>query len=168
MPTSEGYSLLFDVFVLGQRVRHLMAAGMADAPLRPEEYAVYSVVFEEEAVSPTAMAAALSMPLTTVADHVRVMESRGHARRIPNPRDGRSYLLVLTASGRTAHRETNRSFEGVHAAFSAALPGGERAAREELAKLLDAADHAARTLAGAAQDLTTQAGGGSTSRFSSC
>ena len=149
MPPSEGYSLLFDVFVLGQRVRHLMALGMADAPLRAEEYAVYSVVFEEEAVTPTAMATTLSMPLTTVADYVRLMESRGHVRRMANPRDGRSYLLVLTASGRKAHRDTNRSFERVHAAFSEAIPGGERAARQELAKLLEAAEVAAAAVSAA-------------------
>jgi DNA-binding MarR family transcriptional regulator len=148
-PPSDGYSLLFDVFVLGQRVRHLMAIGLADAPLRSEEYAVYSVVFEEEAVTPTAMAATLSMPLTTVADYVRLMESRGHVRRIANPRDRRSYLLVLTASGRKAHRDTNRAFERVHAAFSSAIPGGERAVRRELAKLLSAAEHASLELADA-------------------
>ena len=149
MPRSEGYSLLFDVFVLGQRVRQLVAAGLADAPLRPEEYAVYSVVFEEEAVSPTAMATTMSMPLTTVADYVRLMESRGHARRIPNPRDGRSYLLVLTASGRRAHRETNRFFERVHAAFSTALPDGGVAARRNVADLLEAAESAALALSSA-------------------
>jgi DNA-binding MarR family transcriptional regulator len=149
MPPSEGYSLLFDVFVLVQRIRNLMAKGMADAPLKPEEYAVYSVVFEEEAVTPTSMAATLSMPLTTIADYVRTMESRGHVRRMPNPKDGRSYLLVLTASGRKAHRDTNRSFERVHAAFSAAIQGGDRAARAELAKLLEAAEVAALAVSGA-------------------
>jgi DNA-binding MarR family transcriptional regulator len=77
------------------------------------------------------------------------MESRGHARRIPNPADGRSYLLVLTASGRKAHRDTNRSFEVVHSALSAALPGGDREARRDLAKLLDAVAKASRTLSAA-------------------
>ena len=145
----EGYSLLFDVFVLGQRVRQLMTAGLAGAPLKPEEYAVYSVVFEDEAVSPTSMAAKMSMPLTTVADYVRLMESRGHVRRIPNPHDGRSYLLVLTASGRKAHRDTNRSFERVHRALSAALPHGERHARRELASILQATERASEQLAAA-------------------
>jgi DNA-binding MarR family transcriptional regulator len=143
----DGYSLLFDIFFLGQRIRQLMAAEMADAPLRPEEYAVCSTVFEEEAVPPTAMAALLSMPLTTVVDYVRLMESRGHARRMRNPRDGRSYLVVLTAAGRRAHRETNLVFERVHRAFVSALPHGERAARAELAQLLQAAEQASRDLA---------------------
>jgi DNA-binding MarR family transcriptional regulator len=145
MPTPAGsgtYSLFFDVFVLGQRIRQLLTTHMQKAPLRTEEYAVYSVVFEEEAVAPTAMAAVLSMPLTTIADHVRLMEARGHVRRVPNPRDGRSYLLVLTAAGRRAHRETHDQFEQVYERFVAALPRGERAARAHLSQLLDAAQEA--------------------------
>ena len=51
-PRHTTYSLFFDVFVLGQRVRELLAATMATSPLRPDEYAIYSVVFEDEAVSP--------------------------------------------------------------------------------------------------------------------
>ncbi|HXJ63468.1 MAG TPA: hypothetical protein VNN79_06915 [Actinomycetota bacterium] len=145
--TTESYSLLFDVFVLGQRIRQLLGEAMRDAPLRPEEYAVYSVVFEEEAVSPTAMAATLGMPLTTLADHVREMERRHHVRRIPNPRDGRSYLLVLTASGRHVHHETHASFSRAYAAVVEGLPrGGERRARQELAALLAATERAASVL----------------------
>ena len=141
------YSLLFDVFVLGQRVHQLLSTSMKTAELRPEDYAVYSVVFEEEAVSPTAMAAELSMPLTTVVDYVRVMESRGHCRRIPNPRDGRSYLVVLTAAGLRAHREANAQFERAYRRFVAALPHGEAPARAHLAELLDAAERAIENLA---------------------
>jgi DNA-binding MarR family transcriptional regulator len=132
-------SLLFDAFVLGQRIRRFLSAAMASSPLRPEEYAVYSVVFEREAVSPTSMAEALGMPLTTVAEHVRSMEDRGHVRRMSNPADGRSYLLVLTAAGLRAHREANALFEAAYERFLAELPRGERAARAALRPLLDAA-----------------------------
>jgi DNA-binding MarR family transcriptional regulator len=145
-PRSSTYSLLFDVFVLGQRVRELLRISMSGAELRPEEYAVYSVVFEEEAASPTTMAAVLSMPLSTVVDHVRVMESRGHVRRIDNPRDRRSYLVTLTAEGLRAHREANRVFEQAYARFVAALPEGEDVARVHLEELLEAAQRAIAAL----------------------
>jgi DNA-binding MarR family transcriptional regulator len=150
-PVTTTYSLLFDVFVLNQAVRRLLNAAMADSPLRPEEYAVYSVVFEEEAVSPTAMATRLGMPLTTVAEYVREMEARGDARRVPNPRDGRSYLLVLSAAGLAAHREANRRFERAYAALVEALPEGEGPARRALADLLAAAQAAAAVQTGARQ-----------------
>jgi DNA-binding MarR family transcriptional regulator len=132
-------SLLFDAFVLGQRIRRFLTTAMASSPLRPEEYAVYSVVFERESISPTSMAEALGMPLTTVAEHVRAMEERGHVRRMSNPADGRSYLLVLNAAGLRAHREANVLFEAAYARFVDALPRGERAARAAMRPLLDAA-----------------------------
>jgi DNA-binding MarR family transcriptional regulator len=147
LPRHTTYSLFFDLYVLGQRTRALLAAAMATSPLRPEEYATYSVVFEDEAVSPTAMAAQLSMPLTTVVDAIRTMEARGHVRRIPNPRDGRSYLVVLTGEGLRAHAEANRRFEVGYQAFVAELPEGEAAAQAEVAKLLGAAERALRTAA---------------------
>ena len=98
-PEWNTYSLLFDLFVANQAVGRLLADAMRDGPLTPADYAIYSVVFEEEAVSPTTMAARLGMPLTTVIDQVRLMERRGHVRRHRNPADGRSFLVVLTGEG---------------------------------------------------------------------
>jgi MarR family transcriptional regulator, temperature-dependent positive regulator of motility len=142
LPRQTTYSLFFDLFVLLQRVHELLATAMATSPLTPEEYATYSVVFEDEALSPTALAAQLSKPLTTVVDDLREMEARGHARRMPNPRDGRSYLVVLTGEGGRAHAEASRRFEVAYRAFASALPDGEAAARAEVATLLGAAERA--------------------------
>ena len=147
LPRRTTYSLFFDLFVLGQRVRELLGSAMAASPLTPTEYATYSVVFEDEAVSPTTLAAQLSMPLTTVVDDIREMEERGHLRRMANPRDGRSYLVVLTGEGLRAHAEANRRFEVAYRAFVAALPDGEAAAQREVAKLLSAAERASRVTA---------------------
>jgi DNA-binding MarR family transcriptional regulator len=136
-------SLFFEVFVLGQAVRRLLAAAMAGGPLSPEEYAVYSAVFEGEGVTPTAMAATLSMPLTTVMDWVVLMERRGHARRRPHPRDGRATLVTLTTAGLGAHREANRRFEAAYRAFLEALPHDEVASRSILMAIRTAAIEAA-------------------------
>jgi DNA-binding MarR family transcriptional regulator len=146
VPRRTTYSLFFDIYVLGQRVRELLVVAMAGSPLRPEEYAIYSVVFEDEAVSPTPMAAQLSMPLTTVVDAIRTMEQRGHVRRIPNPRDGRSYLIVLTGDGLRAHAEANERFEIGYQAFVAELRDGESVTRLEIAKLLSAAERVKQAL----------------------
>jgi DNA-binding MarR family transcriptional regulator len=150
-------SLLFDVFVLGQRIRRLLTAAMASSPLRPDEYAVYSEIFEREAVSPTALAAAIGMPPTTVGEYIRSMEARRHVRRIPHPRDGRSYVLVLTAAGLQAHREANRSFEQAYRLFVEGLPQGEAAARLALQGLLQAAERA-EALTGPGPQARTRSG----------
>ncbi len=141
-------SLFYEVFVLGQAVKRLLETAMADGPLRPEEYAVYSVVFEAESVTPTAMAAALAMPLTTVMDWVVLMERRGHARRRPHPTDGRASLVTLTADGLRAHREANRRFEQAYRVLLGSLPTDQRVLRDALVTLREATLRASARLGG--------------------
>lgn len=142
-------SLLFDVFALGQAVGRLLAAAMRDGPLTPSEYAVYSAVFELEAATPTQLSARLGMRLTTFMDQLRLLESRGHARRVPHPTDGRSYKVVLTSGGREAHLASNRRFEEADRAIRAHLRASapEDAAQVCLRTIRDAAEAALRDVA---------------------
>lgn len=148
MSEQPGTSILFDVFALSQAVGRLLAAAMRDGPLTPSEYAVYSAVFELEAASPTQLAARLGMRLTTFMDQLRLLEARGHARRIAHPTDGRSYRVVLTAAGREAHRAANRRFEVAARVFGTCLPDGEAAAKAGLLAVRTAAEAALAELAG--------------------
>jgi DNA-binding MarR family transcriptional regulator len=148
-------SVLFDVFALGQQVRTLVATALAGSGLRPDEYAVYSVVFEARSVTMTELARELGMPVTTAADFVRAMRERGHVRRTQHPTDSRAYLLSLTAAGLRAHRKASLAFQQTHAAFVQALkPASEEAVRATLRQLMDAASTAAdatRTSSGRAR-----------------
>jgi len=147
--SAERTSILFDVFALGQRVRTLLQTAMRDAPLRPDEYAAYSVLFESGTITMTRMARELGMPVTTAADYVRAMRARGHVRREANPADQRSYLLALTPAGTGAHREANRLFERAYRALVAELgPLDEAATRVTLQRLAASAERATRTLNG--------------------
>ena len=135
-------SLLFEVFALNQAVGRFLAEAMRDGPLTPAEYAVYSAMFELESGTPTGLAARLGMRLTTFMDQLRLIEARGHARRLPNPTDRRSYRVVLTADGLAAHRVANRLFERAYDGFVDALDGGEVQPRQVLRAMRDAADRA--------------------------
>ena len=104
-------SLLFDLFVLNQRVRRLLSLALADVTLRADEYAVYSLLFEQGPLTATEMARRMGMPLTTLLDYLRAMEGRRHLRRDPHPRDGRAQQLSLTLSGTAEHRRTNIAWE---------------------------------------------------------
>jgi DNA-binding MarR family transcriptional regulator len=139
-------SLLFEVFALNQAVARFLRDAMRDGPLTPAEFAVYSAVFELEAAAPTRIAARLGMSLTTFMDQLRVMEARGHARRVDHPSDRRSYRLVLTAEGLAAHRAANRSFEAAYDAFAAALGEDEEGPKRVLQALRQAAEDAGRRL----------------------
>ena len=153
-PGALDTSLLFDVFALNQAIARLLGEAMRDAPLTSGEYAIYSAIFELEATSPTRIAARLGMRLTTFMDHLRSIEGRRHARRVPHPTDRRSYRVVLTTDGLAAHRASNRAFEAGYRAFEDALGDGHvdgeggASARAVLRRLREAADRAAR--AGAA------------------
>lgn len=50
-------------------------------------------------VSPTDVSRASGVPVTTLRDNVRRLVERGLVVRVPNPDDGRSYLLVPTRKG---------------------------------------------------------------------
>jgi DNA-binding MarR family transcriptional regulator len=133
-------SLLFDVFVLGQRTKELVETAMKDAGLRPDEYAAYSVVFELGPITLTAMARELGMPVTTVAGYVRAMEARAHLRKAPHESDGRARALSLTASGLRTHRRASRSFERAHQALASSMDLHEDDARATLQALVRAAE----------------------------
>jgi DNA-binding MarR family transcriptional regulator len=145
-------SLLFDVFASSQRVKSLLTAAMADSPLTPEEYAVYSGVFEFGPIAPTELAAVVGLPPTTLSHYVVAMRERSHIAEWRNPLDGRSRKLTLTETGLAAHRAANRVFERAYGLFAArvadqdqvkaALEAVERAAAEALDELAPPARHA--------------------------
>jgi DNA-binding MarR family transcriptional regulator len=132
-------SMLFDVFVLNQRLRALLGKALSASELRSDEYAVYSVLFEHGSLTPTQMAGLMAMPVTTTLDYVRAMEARGHVTRTRNPADGRSYVLALTTEGYGAHRRTNAAWNVAVARLEGALGRPVAEVREALHALDDAA-----------------------------
>jgi DNA-binding MarR family transcriptional regulator len=152
MTDALGTSLLFDVFALNQAVGRFLAEAMRDGPLTPAEYAVYSAIFELEAATPTQLAGRLGMRLTTFMDQLRLVEGRGHARRLPHPSDRRSYRVTLTTAGLEAHRGANRLFELAHRDFVEALPEGEESAQRALETVRHAADRARARARAAVED----------------
>ena len=147
MPNESRLSLLFDLFATEQRVRTLVVRAMADAPLRPDEYAVYSVLFDEGPHAPSRLAQRVGMPPTTMSHYVRAMLQRGHADRRTDPDDRRSYRLALTDAGRLVHAESGRAFHEAHRRFMAALAVDEEGARAGLAAIGEAAVVAEAALA---------------------
>jgi DNA-binding MarR family transcriptional regulator len=140
---------VYALFVANQRVRALLAIAMRDAPIRSDEYGVYSAVFMARSLTPTQLARSTGMPLTTVADYIRTMADRGHLVRRPNPADGRSVLLSLSPAGeetvrdimpvftqavRTIYDELTTSNEEVTAALEALAAATERATQRILAE----------------------------------
>jgi DNA-binding MarR family transcriptional regulator len=147
-------SLLFHLFATEQRVRTLVTSAMADGGLRPDEYAVYSVLFDEGPHAPTDLARRVGMPPTTMSHYVRAMLERHHVEREIVASDRRSYRLRLTASGLAAHARASRAFAEADRRFMAALEVDPAHATEVLGSIGLAADRATAELAADTMEAT--------------
>ena len=139
-------SLLFDFFVASQRLRRVLAEGLAESGMRPDEYAVYSLLFEKGPLTATEMAALLGMPVTTVLDYAREMSAAGHVVRTAHPFDGRAVQLSLNRAGVAAHRRANAQWEPVRRTIEDELEVSVLAVRRSLRALDRAADRAGTQL----------------------
>lgn len=147
-------SLLFELYAASRAAGELVRAAMVDAPLTPEEYAVYSVLFDEGPHAPTELARRTGMPPTSMSHFVKAMLERGHAERAPFPEDRRSYRIVLTESGLRAHAESSAPFQEANDRFIRALAVDEEEARATLRTIGRAATVGRERLTADATDAT--------------
>jgi DNA-binding MarR family transcriptional regulator len=135
-------SLLYDFFVTAQRLKRVLADAMSESGLRPDEYAVYSLLLERGPLTATQMAEYLGMPLTTVLDYIRSMTAAGHVVRTAHPFDGRATELSLSRAGLRAQRRANAHWEVVRKQIEENLPVAIKDIRRALRALDDSVDSA--------------------------
>ena len=92
--------MLLELFQSSLLLNRLIARELAAVGLRAELFGLLTVIRALGPVTPTTLSQETGIALTTLSDHVQTLVDRGHVRREPNPRDGRSYLVALTPSGR--------------------------------------------------------------------
>jgi DNA-binding MarR family transcriptional regulator len=98
------------LFALAQQQSSLLHHAMADRPLQPAEFAVYSALRLSQPTTPTQLAATLGMKATTLSSMLVRMAKNGHLKRRRNPADGRSVVLSLSPAGIRATEESFTSF----------------------------------------------------------
>jgi len=98
------------LFALAQQQSSLLHHAMADRPLQPAEFAVYSALRLSQPTTPTQLAATLGMKATTLSSMLVRMAKNGHLKRRRNPADGRSVVLSLSPAGVRATEESFTSF----------------------------------------------------------
>ena len=103
-------TIFFDVFWTHQMRKRLLEAALADVELPPDDYPLYVLIGAEGPWTPTGLAERLLMPLSTVVFRAKRLERRGHAERVPNPDDRRSFLLRLTPEGRRVLEQARPAF----------------------------------------------------------
>ena len=118
-------NLLFPLFVTGQLSSVLLGRAIKASKLTPNEFAVLSIIAVFEPIVPTELAQRAGMPATTLSDYIARFTARRLVKRAPNPDDGRSYLLSLTADGR---RRNSSALEGLRSFESRDLGAPRRRA----------------------------------------
>jgi DNA-binding MarR family transcriptional regulator len=84
-------------------------------------------------VAPSAISSASGVPMTTLRDNIQRLVDRKLIRRVPNPQDGRSYLLKPTARGNATLRAADPLLLEAYLELERQLPRH----REEYERMLD-------------------------------
>jgi len=145
MPRRADVSLLFDLFVASQRVRRVLADGMAGAGMRADEYAVYSLLFMHGPMTATEMTRHLGLPLSTVLDYLKAIDAAGHLERVRHPDDARAVQLALNSKGIRAQVRANERWEVVRKQIEGSLRMPKAEVRAALRALDEAAAEALET-----------------------
>ena len=113
--------------------------------MRPDEYAVYSLLSDRGPLTATEMAGFLAMPLTTVLDYLKDMTEAGHVVRTSHPFDGRAVQVSLNRSGISAQKRTHAHWDVVRKQIEDGLPS-VTSVRKALRALDDSVEKAGRRL----------------------
>jgi DNA-binding MarR family transcriptional regulator len=77
-----------------------------------------------DAVTPLALARIFQVPKTTMTHTLKVLEERGLITMQPNPRDGRSKVVILQDAGRVWHGQAIRLVAARNSSLRARVPEG--------------------------------------------
>ncbi|MEO6703493.1 MAG: MarR family winged helix-turn-helix transcriptional regulator [Jatrophihabitantaceae bacterium] len=133
------------LFALAQQQSNLLQQAMAEAPLPPTEFAVYSALRLMQPTTPTQPASTLGMKASTLSSMLVRMARNGHLKRRRNPADGRSVVLSLSPSGIRATEACFASFSIAIEAFRGSLEVDEASLLAHLEAMSRALDGAGRT-----------------------
>jgi DNA-binding MarR family transcriptional regulator len=138
-------NLVLDLFLLQQRIGELMELALRGTETRPSEYAVYSQLAIGP-MTPRELSARLGMTPSTLTGHLDALARRQHVARSPNPQDGRSYRVELTADGLAEVARCRQGFRHMLKGLRGQLPVPEPEVRAVLRMVDEAAGRAAAQL----------------------
>ena len=114
--------LFLEVPGASRYVVQILEHRLAPTGIPPYQLGLVTHIRHAQPVTPTAIAAASGIPPTTLRDNVQRLVDAGLVRRLPHPRDGRSYLLELTTRGELMARAADPVLAEGYAALERLLP----------------------------------------------
>jgi DNA-binding MarR family transcriptional regulator len=103
--------LFLQPFVVSQLIGTVLEDVVDGSGISSPEFAVTSSINVFGSVTPTELARTLGMAPTTLSATIDRLARKGQVRRRPNPDDGRSYVLELTAKGKATNAKIAVRFE---------------------------------------------------------
>ena len=98
-PKTRARNVLFRLYILGQLTNDLVDTAMIRNNLNPNDFALASAIGVYQPITPSQLSTLLGTPATTLSSQLARLERRKQVKRRPNPEDGRSSLIELTAAG---------------------------------------------------------------------
>ena len=139
---------------VAQIIEHQLASvGIAGSLL-----ALLTHVRDLQPVSPSELSRAAGSPPTTLRDNIQRLVDRKLVRRVPNPADGRSYLVRTTPRGIRTLTRADPVLLDAYLALEARLPRPRAEYERMLAELNDALGGALDELGGATEVRESAAG----------
>jgi len=114
--------LFLQAATTSQYVSRIVELQMERVGLPAYLLALLTHVRDLEPARPSAISDASGIPMTTLRDNVQRLVDRKLVRRVSNPRDGRSYLLKLTARGEETLRRADPALLDAYVALERRLP----------------------------------------------
>jgi DNA-binding MarR family transcriptional regulator len=116
-------AILNELWVAARYGTDFANAELRRAGIDPDAYAFLSFVGTLQPVTRTRLGRATGLRRTTLRDAIGRLIARGHVEEQPNPRDGRSTLLVLTPEGQEIFDRGLPAFRRALDALNEALDG---------------------------------------------
>lgn len=133
-------NLLLQFFLTGQPLGRLIERAIAPSGMKASEYAILSAIDELEPVAPSDIARLTAMPRPTLTPYLERLVAVRYIERIPNPRDGRSYMLILTPKGHRVKAESGAALNLVLQELNSRLTCDADALTSDLGRLREAAE----------------------------
>ncbi len=115
--------LFLQPFIVAQLVGAIVERVVEGSDVSASEYAVTSSVAVLGSPTPSELATALGLSPTTLSAMLERLVRKDELRRVSHPRDGRSYVLELTAKGRRTNTRNSARFASELAVLTAFLEG---------------------------------------------
>ena len=132
-------NVLFQTYVAANLLGAVLERAFAARGLSRDDFGLASAIGVWGPITPTELSARVGMPSTTLSSALARLDRRGHVRRAPNPKDGRSYLIELTEEGDRAWRAGWPALREAIEALERELGGSLDEVQDAVARLQDAA-----------------------------